>query len=79
MSQDKVGLTFLVPYEYFKAVFSLIDIFEESKNILSDCGLSSIFMIYSSTSAWVLSKRAKNIWPILLFFIRDRSCNAGLR
>ena len=71
LSQDKVGLTFLVPYEYFKAVFSLGDIFAESKNILRDSGLRSSFMISRSASVRVLSKRVKNIWRILLFFICD--------
>ena len=46
LSQDKVGLTFFVPYEYFEAVFSLGDIFEESKNIFRDSGLRPIFMIF---------------------------------
>ena len=79
LSQDKVGLTLFVPYEYFKAVFSLGDIFIESKNILRDSGLRPSFMISRIASVRVSSKRVKNIWPILLFFICDRSCNAGLR
>ena len=54
LSQDKVGLTFLVPHEYFKAMFSLGDIFAESKNILRNSGLRLSFVISRIASVRVL-------------------------
>ncbi|MGB1527491.1 MAG: hypothetical protein ACPG9H_00455, partial [Candidatus Puniceispirillaceae bacterium] len=56
------------------------DIFAESKNILSDSGLRSSFMISRSTSVRVLSKRVKKYManPIILYLRPFLQCLAAL-